>query len=98
MRYFRSNWPETRGDEYDHWGTATYWLEVDTEKTVVRQLEIYANGSVLKYDLQKQHDEYGGLSDQPLDARQLGSHGITMVEETYQRFEEMWSQSIALNA
>lgn len=67
MRYFKRPWDEPRGDEFDRWGTSTWYLEVGDDGYPSRQVEVYADGTVLKYDGSHPSDRYGGLGDQPLD-------------------------------
>lgn len=51
-----------------------------------RQIEIYANGTVLQYDQRHIEDEYGGLSEAPLDPEDFAPFEITQAE-----FEGVWS-------
>ena len=67
MRYFKRFWGETRGDQYSDWGTSTWYFETDNKGEVLRQIEVYSNGTVLKYDNNKREDSYGGLSVDALD-------------------------------
>jgi hypothetical protein len=64
VRYYRHVWSESRGDEHQHWGRATYYFAVDDDAIVVEQAEVYENGSVLIYDQQHPQDEFGMLADQ----------------------------------
>ena len=67
MRYYKRHWDESRGDKYDHWGSATYFFEADDDGSVVRQVEIYQGGRILRYCEEHPKDDYGMLTDQPLD-------------------------------
>ncbi len=67
MRYFKRLWNETRGDQFDHWGTATYYFEVGSDGYPIHQIQIYENGNVLSYDRNHLDDLYGGLGDQALN-------------------------------
>lgn len=62
MRYFKRHWAECRGDIYGDWGTSDWYFEIDTDLCPTRQMEVYANGNVLKYDSQHLEDLFGGLS------------------------------------
>jgi hypothetical protein len=64
VKYYRHRWNEGRGDAYDHWGHATYYLAVADDDTVVEQAEVYDNGCVLVYDENHAQDEFGMLADQ----------------------------------
>jgi hypothetical protein len=83
MRYFRRHWDESRGDAFDAWGPATYFLEALPDGGVTRQVQVYADGHVLAYDELLLEDQFGGLTDQPLgedafagDRRQLLVPGV----------------------
>lgn len=72
MRYFRYQWDELRGDEFDHWGRSIYWYEMGRDGYAARQMEVYENGVTLKYDSSHLEDEYGFLSHQPLEPEKYG--------------------------
>ena len=57
-----------------------------------RQIEIYANGTVLQYDQVHIEDEYGGLSEAPLDPDDFALFEITQAE-----FEGVWSSRLPAN-
>ena len=92
MRYFKRHWNEVRGDAHSDWGTSTWYFEADQDLTVTRQIEIYLSGTVLHYDRQNLHDEFGSLADQPLDASDFGFFAIEQAE-----FEQTWSSRKPLN-
>ncbi|MFC0518772.1 DUF6881 domain-containing protein [Mucilaginibacter angelicae] len=87
MKYYKRNWDELRGDEFDFWGTSTWYFECDEDDYVLRQMEIYANGNVLKYDESYQEDKYGGLAEGPLDSEEFAEFEITKDE-----FERVWAE------
>lgn len=87
MKYFKRHWDETRGDELDHRWTSIWYLEVLDDGNAIRQVEVYANGPVLKYDETNAEDEYGGLSDQPLDLEDFATFEIREDE-----FEAAWNK------
>ncbi|WP_146210182.1 hypothetical protein [Vitiosangium sp. GDMCC 1.1324] len=89
MRYFKRPWDESRGDEYDHWGTSVWYLEVDAEGGVSRQLTVFENGSVLKYDEARPEDRYGGLAHTTLD---LEEDGFLPFEIDRAEFESAWQR------
>jgi hypothetical protein len=72
MRYFKRPWDEPRGDEYDSLGTTTFYFEVGPDLYIWRQIEVYENGSVLKYDRSHLYDAYGQLAEHPVDLEQDG--------------------------
>jgi hypothetical protein len=92
MHYFKRLWNESRGDEHDRWGSSTWYLETDDEYWVSRQIEVYADGTVLQYDRQHLDDHYGGLSEKPIDAGDFAPFVITKVE-----FEDVWSRFRPMN-
>ncbi|WP_282042745.1 hypothetical protein [Winogradskyella flava] len=85
MRYFKRKWNETRGDKYNSWGKSVWFFETDNNGEVLRQIEIYDNGKVLKYDNQNIEDEFGGLADQNLDLTEFIEFTIEKEE-----FENKW--------
>ena len=95
MRYERYRWNETRGDQYDDWGFSTFWLERGEDGYSTRQLEVYDNGNVLKYDSSHLSDEFGMLSDVTLDVEGLEESQTEFISA--EEFEGAWSSSTALN-
>lgn len=85
--YFKRNWNESRGDNYDHWGTSVWYFETRDNGEVTRQVEVYKNGKVNKYCETHVEDEYGGLSIYPLDLEEFENHKITKTE-----FEHEWQK------
>jgi len=85
MRYYKRRWEQGRGDQFDVWGPADYFFEVDDGGVVLRQMEVYANGTVLRYDSGHVEDEYGQLTDQPLDLVAMRPH---LADKT--AFETVW--------
>jgi hypothetical protein len=84
--YFKRSWDETRGDEFDSWGTSVWYFELDEEGFPVRQIELYENGNRLKYDSGKSFDDYGGMGDQALDLIEFQEYRIQKEE-----FEMEWN-------
>jgi hypothetical protein len=85
MNYYKRNWNETRGDQYDSWGKSIWYFETGNNGEVLRQIEAYENGKVLKYDNQNIEDEFGGLADQNLDLTEFVEFSIEKEE-----FENKW--------
>jgi hypothetical protein len=88
MEYLKSKWNELRGDKFDHWGTSEWYFEIGDDCYVTRQIEIYQNGTVLKYDENNLEDEYGGLAEKPLD---LDDMEYTIISKG--DFEAIWITS-----
>jgi hypothetical protein len=91
-RFFKRHWSESRGDEYDHWGTSTWYVEVGDDLYPTRQLEVYESGDSLAYDATHVADEYGGLGDQPVEGAEWERFEILAVE-----FEAAWQAAIRRN-
>ncbi len=81
-----------RGNGFDYWGHATYWYEMRDDGYAARQMEVYENGVVLKYDSSHLKDEYGFLSDQPLELEKYG-----VLEVAADVFEAEWAKVDAVN-
>jgi len=85
MRYFKRYWDERRGDSHDAWGCSWWYFETDDAGVVTRQVEVYDRGPTLRYDERHLNDEFGGLSDQPLDLGVFAGPEIAQEE-----FEQVW--------
>ena len=75
-RYFKRYWPEDRGDSYASWGGATYYFVCGDDGYPDRQIEVYDNGILLSYDDVYYSDDYGMLTDKPLDLLDFASYEI----------------------
>lgn len=88
MKYFKRYWDDSTGDDLtDSWGTSCYYFETDSKLNVLRQLQIFKNGRVLKYDANYIEDKLGGLSEVALD-RSFEPFQIDKAE-----FEQIWDSS-----
>ena len=83
MRYFRRRWSESRGDRHDAWGHSWWYFATDGDGVVRKQVEVYDNGRVLVYDEQRPEDEYGRLSEAPLDLTEFAAFEVDRA--TFQR-------------
>jgi len=92
MHYFKREWHERRGDEHNDWGASTWYFETEPNMWPTRQIEVYANGSVLQYDQQHTADAFGGLSEAALDAAEFAPFTITWDE-----FDQVWSTQKPVN-
>ena len=89
MNYYKRYWDETTGDELTNlWGTSTFYFETDSDNNVVRQIQLFENGKSLKYDAEHLDDNFGGLSDQPLDVEEFEEFKTTQSD-----FENIWQQT-----
>lgn len=78
--------------EYDSWGSSTLFFETSPEGQVLRELMIFEDGRVLKYDTEHSRDIYGQMSD--------GLHEINTfdhLEIPPHVFDIAWRNSTALN-
>ena len=86
--YYKRQWEEFTGDPLTaDWGECTLYFETDEAGVITRQLEVYENGSRLKYDEFFPADDYGYLSDQPLDLTDFAPFTIPAKE-----FEAEWEK------
>ncbi|GAB3190019.1 hypothetical protein FHX75_111242 [Micromonospora palomenae] len=87
-RYFRRRWHESRGDEFDIWGYATYYFDAAEDGWPVRQVEVYDSGPVLRYGPAHREDRFGGLGQGQLDEfEEWAEWEITAAE-----FERQWNE------
>lgn len=86
MHYYLRPWDECRGDTHADWGRSLWYFEVDCEGNVIRQVEAYECGKILKYDQANPSDEYGGLAEQPLDLEEFKAYAISADE-----FHDRWN-------
>lgn len=88
VKYFKREWNETRGDEFDSSGTYLRYFEIGEDNYyIIRQIEIYKNGNRLKYHSEKKFDGYGGLGTEPLEVIEFKEFEIEKIE-----FEEEWNK------
>ena len=92
MHYFKRKWDESRGGEHADWGSSTWYFETEPDMWPTRQIEVYANGTVLQYDRQHIQDAFGRLSEAALDAAEFTSFAIPRDE-----FEQVWSTQKPVN-
>jgi hypothetical protein len=50
-----------QGYEETEWGRITQYLEVADDQRAVRQVDVYGNGYLLRYDREHEIDDYGRL-------------------------------------
>jgi hypothetical protein len=81
MAFYRRRWDESRGDEHDDWGAATYYFWVQNG-VLEQQVERYEAGVLLAYDRCHREDQYGGMAVEPLDPDEWAPFEIDIA--TYQ--------------
>lgn len=89
MNYYKRNWDELRGDEYDYWGTSVWYFEVADDGYPTRQVEVYEHGQIVKYDEEHNEDSFGGLSQAALDLDEFKELEISKEE-----FEDAWNENV----
>ena len=87
LRYVKRRWDENRGDRHDGFGHSWWYFEIDPACNVVRQIEQYDNGMILGYNSGMSHDEFGGLSTEPLDSSLDGFEFSSDAQ-----FNQLWKQ------
>jgi hypothetical protein len=88
MRYFKKNWEETTGDELtDDWGFSIFYFETDDSLNVLKQIQIFENGNILKYDELNNEDEFGAMADQSLEEEEFLDCEISKEE-----FYNIWNK------
>ena len=88
MLYFKREWKQTRGDQYDNWGTCTYYFETEDDGFPLRHVEVYENGNVLRYSEQNLEDEFVMLANNKLYLKQFEPFKISQND-----FMEVWFES-----
>lgn len=83
--YFKRTFEEDRIEEGNNWGQCTYYLETDEVGEILRQIEVYDNGMILKYSEQSPEDNFGFLADQPIEITEFEEFAITPAA-----FEQQW--------
>ncbi len=92
MNYLKYHLDELRGDEYDHWGTVTFYSEIRDDGYPIRDIKIYQNGNSLKYRFNDLiEDQYGMLPDQPIIENEIKI--VSFEEITKEQFESLWIKS-----
>ena len=88
MRYFKKNWEETTGNELtDDWGVSIFYFETDDSLNVFKQIQIFENGNILKYDELNNEDEFGAMADQSLEEEEFLDCEISKEE-----FYNIWNK------
>lgn len=90
-KHVKRHWNETRGDQYDAWGTSWWYFEVADEGRVIRQVEQYESGALLHYGADRDEDKYGGLAQEPLD---LSEFEYLYIPE--REFEQVWKKALSI--
>ncbi|PZP38665.1 MAG: hypothetical protein DI598_20505 [Pseudopedobacter saltans] len=88
LRYFKKIWNESTGEELtDSWGRSIYYFETDENLNVIKQIQKFVNGKILNYDEQNLEDDFGFLTDQPLELDDFIDNEISKAE-----FYDVWNK------
>lgn len=83
--YFKRTFEEDRMEDGENWGQCIYYLETDDTGEILRQIEVYDNGMILKYSEEFPEDDFGFLADQPIEIAEFMQFTIT-----HTTFEKQW--------
>lgn len=87
LKYLKRKWDESRGDEFNYWGTSNWYFETSFKGEVIRQVEEYEIGIRLRYDKDKLEDRFGGLSEVDLDLNDK-----EFIEIGEKEFTKVWNE------
>lgn len=85
-KYFKKFWNESSGDELTNsWGNSTYYFETDEDLNILKQVQIFQNGNILKYDDRNLENQFGFLTNHPLEIEDFEGNEIskTQFSEVY---------------
>jgi hypothetical protein len=82
--YYKRHFDEIRTENFELWGTCTYYFETNQNGEILRQVESYENGKKLKYSEQFIEDEFGFLADQQINLLDFEEFSITKNDFEYQ--------------
>ena len=89
MKYYFWHWDESRGDDYDNWGTSDWYYEIAYDESYNRVIQIYQSGDALFFSRDHSEDKYGFLPEGSFGNCEYGEQPISaeafnkLVEETY---------------
>ena len=71
----------------DDWGVSIFYFETDDSLNVLKQIQIFENGNILKYDELNNEDESGAMADQSLEEEEFLDCEISKEE-----FYNIWNK------
>lgn len=89
MRYLRADFLP-----YNDWGECTFFFEFAEDGQPLRQMEMYENGTILVYTIDRPHDDYGALADSSIHILLGQANVVPMVAS---EFEELWTTMVPTN-
>jgi hypothetical protein len=82
-----------KAGQMESWGRFTRYLEIGEDLRAVRQVDVFKNGSMLRYDRSHWVDDFGVLADARLNRnRKQGPWGWSR-EIQAAEFERVWSRA-----
>jgi len=88
LRYFKYFWEDDPGGDLAGWGTSLWYTEVDAGGEILRVLQSYAAGQVLRYDDSWPQDEFGGMPEGIVDQDEIRELEISG-EEFFAAWDEL---------
>jgi len=82
--YYKRHFDEIRAEKSETWGACIYYFESNQKGEILRQIEIYENGKILKYSEEFIEDEFGFLADQTIDLLEFEEYAINKNDFEYQ--------------
>ena len=77
------------------WGRITQYREVADDQFAVRQVDVYENGNVLRYDRSHRRDEYGSLIGRKFSRKQNCANSFPGAEViSVGEFEKLWQKAL----
>jgi hypothetical protein len=77
------------------WGRITQYREVSDDQFAVRQVDVYENGNVLRYDRSHRRDDYGSLMGRKFSRKAkwaIDFPGAEMISAD--DFDKVWQQAL----
>ena len=71
----------------DDLGVSIFYFETDDSLNVFKQIQIFENGNILKYDELNNEDEFGAMADQSLEEEEFLDFEIPKEE-----FYNIWNK------
>jgi hypothetical protein len=93
MRFLKFKRPGNYGDRFsnDTWGPFAVYLEID-DQLVVRQVNVYAAGQILRYDRSHWCDDFGAMWMRRFSRKQKAAHGGEAIGA--EEFERQWQRAL----
>src|SRR5436309_3438992 len=91
MFYFKAPGRLMQGSNAVAWGRITSYLEIGHDQRAVRQLDVFENGNILRYDRLHNWDDYGVLVGLKFSRKQKWAKFFPGAEMVAQEdFDRVW--------